>query len=90
MLLKMYFENGEFDALDSLLDIFRTMVNRKRMLGYHKSHYLGIIRFTKKLMELRPGDQAGAEELRHKILAVERLPEKNWLMQQLPQTKMNR
>lgn len=89
MLLKMYFENGEFDALDSLLTSFRTMVNRKRMISYHKAHYLGVIRFTKKLMEIRPGDKKMEEKLQKEILETERLPEKGWLLQQLNAKEVN-
>ena len=84
MLLKMYFENGEFDALDSLLASFRTMVNRKRMMGYHKSHYLGIIRFTRKLMEVNSTDKRAVAKLREEISAAEGLPEKGWILKQLP------
>ena len=89
MLLKMYYEIGEFDALDSLLSSFRTMVNRKRMIGYHKAHYLGIIRFTRKLMERRPGDLQSDEKLRKEISNSERLPEKRWLLQQLDAKDVN-
>jgi hypothetical protein len=83
MLLKMYYELGEFDALDSLLASLKTFIRRRKELAYHQSHYLGIIRFTEKLMALRPGDVAGAKALRQQIEAAEGLPEKEWLLAQV-------
>ncbi|MBI1225228.1 MAG: hypothetical protein GC192_08300 [Bacteroidetes bacterium] len=83
MLLKMYYELGEFNALDSLLSSMKTFIRRKKELAYHQSHYLGIIRFTQKLMALRPGDLVAASALRKEIEAAEGLPEKDWLLAKL-------
>lgn len=83
MLLKMYYELEEFDALDSLLASMKTFIRRRQELGYQKDHYLGIVRFTQKLMALRPGDREGAERLRREIEAAVGLPEKEWLLGQV-------
>ncbi len=83
MLLKMYYELGEFDALESLLAALKTFIRRRKELGYQKNHYLGIIRFTEKLMALLPNDQKAKENLRSEIEAAEGLPEKEWLMGKL-------
>lgn len=83
MLLKMYYELAEFNALDSLLASMKNFIRRRRELAYHQSHYLGIIRFTQKLMTLRPGDIAAIAALKKEIAAAEGLPEKDWLLAQL-------
>lgn len=83
MLLKMYYELGEFDALDSLLASMKTFIRRRKELAYHQSHYLGIIRFTQKMVALRPGDVAAITALKQEIAAAEGLPEKDWLLAQL-------
>ena len=51
MLLKMYYEKEEIDALDSLLDSIGIYLRRKKVMSYHKSNYKNIIRFTKKIVE---------------------------------------
>ncbi len=83
MLLKMYYELGEFDALDSLLASLKTFIRRRKELGYQKAHYLGIVHFTQKLMGLPPNDRAAREHLRSEIEAAEGLPEKAWLLGQV-------
>ena len=80
MLLKMYYELGEFDALESLLTSMRTFIRRRKELGYHQKHYLGIVGFTHKLMALPPGDSAAKKRLRSEIERAEGLPEKEWLL----------
>lgn len=83
MLLKMYFELGELDALESLLAAMRTFIRRRKELGYHQRHYLGIVGFTQKLMGLPPNDSTARERLRSEIESAEGLPEKEWLLEQL-------
>jgi hypothetical protein len=38
MLVKMYYELKEFDALENLLESFKTYILRKRDIGYHKEN----------------------------------------------------
>ena len=87
MLLKMYYELGEMDALESLLASMNAYICRRKELGYHQTHYLGIIRFTKKLMALRPGDAMAAAALRASIEAAAGLPEKEWLLGRIDAAK---
>lgn len=83
MLLKMYYELEELEALESLLGSMKTFLNRKKIIGYHKTHYEGIIRFTKKLMSLRPNDKLTKSKLEQEIENAEGLSEKEWLLGQL-------
>ena len=59
MLLKMYYETGEWDALDALLTSFRVLLLRKKkVIGYHQSHYLNTLRYIQKLSRVNLKDKA--------------------------------
>ncbi len=83
MLLKIYYELDEIDALDSLLDSLRTYLNRKEVVGYHKANYQNIIRFTKKLTRITPYRKDQKKKLKLEIERASPLTEKEWLLQQL-------
>lgn len=83
MLLKIYYEMAEVDALDSLLESMRTYLNRKELVGVYRPIYQNIIRYTKKLARLNPYDKVRKEKLRQEILAANPLPERDWLIRQL-------
>ncbi|MFK7934955.1 MAG: hypothetical protein AB8G22_15705 [Saprospiraceae bacterium] len=83
LLLRSYFEMGEYQALESLLDSSKTYISRQRGLGYHKNNYLNLVRFTKKLLNLNGKDKSGKEKLRKEIEATPRVAERNWLLSKL-------
>ena len=83
MLIRMYFEEGEFDALESLLDSMRTYVNRKEMLTYHKFIYTNLIKYTRKLIRVNPYDKKQRSNLRQELETAKPLPERAWFLQQL-------
>lgn len=80
ILIKMYYELEELDALLSLLDSFAVMLQRKKVIGYHKTYYKELIHLTKKLLELPAGKSKKHEQLRQLILAKEKFPEKDWFL----------
>lgn len=80
MLLKMYYETDEDEALEALLKSFKTFVQRKTLMSYHKENYLNIIKFTQKIRKLRPRDQKTRSQLRHDIEQTRPLTEKDWLL----------
>ncbi len=80
MLLRSYFELGEFQALDSLLDTFQAYIRRQKDIGYHRENYLNLIRFVRRLMEAEGLDKAGKALLRSEIEGTEHLAEKEWLL----------
>lgn len=50
MMLKIYFEQGEEEALEHLLDTFRMFLQRnKEISAYQRQIHLNLVRFTKKL-----------------------------------------
>lgn len=83
MLLKIYYEKDEQDALESLLESMRTYIQRKQLMGYHKSNYLNLIKLTKKLVHINPFDKTQNEKLRKEIEETSPLTEKEWLIAQL-------
>lgn len=80
VLVKSYFELGEHEALDSLLQSFQRFLQRKRKdLGYHRENYLNFARLTTKLLQLPPGDRDAREKLRLEISETRALAEREWL-----------
>lgn len=84
MLLKMYYESGEWDALDALLSSFRVLLLRKKkVIGYHQTHYLHLLRYVQKLVRLNLQDKSAVERFRQDIQGNAAVPEKEWLLEQL-------
>lgn len=83
ILLKMYYELEELDALESLIESMRTYIQRKEVMGYHKANYKNIIRYTKKLVRINPYDKSEIQKLKSEIEEVKPLTEKPWLLEQL-------
>ncbi|MCC6724193.1 MAG: hypothetical protein IT258_06745 [Saprospiraceae bacterium] len=80
MLLRIYFEKGYHDALESLLESFQTYVKRQTNLGYQRDNYLNLIRLTKKLLQTPLGDKAACTKLVEEIKATQSVAERNWLL----------
>lgn len=83
LLLKVYFELGAYDALNSHIDAMSNFVRRKKELGYHRDHYLNLCRLTRKMLSLRPDDQAGRGLLLGEVESTSKLASRDWLIQRL-------
>ena len=84
MLLKMYYETGEYEALDALLTSFRVLLLRKKkIIGYHQQHYLATLRLVKKLARLRPNDTVAVQKFKAEVTKNEVVLEKDWLLRQV-------
>lgn len=83
ILIKIYYERNEWNALHSLLDSFYAYLYRHKGLKYHKSSYLNLIRFIRKMMQLAPYERDKKEDLTRAIAKTEALVEKKWLLEQL-------
>ncbi len=83
LLLKTYYDLNEFDLLQSHLDAMRNYIHRKRVIGYHRSNYLNIIRYTEKLTRLNSLDKAAAEAFRTAVEREEVLTEKAFFLKVL-------
>jgi tetratricopeptide (TPR) repeat protein len=83
MLLRSYFELGEWEALDSLLQSFSAYLRRQKNLGYHRTTNENLIVFTKKLLELNRSDTKAIAVLRGEIEATSEVAERAWLLEQV-------
>ncbi len=84
MLLKSYFELGEYNALDSLLDSFSRYIHRQKdQMGYHRENYINLIRFVKKIIHNGEKDKTVLLELKKEIIATSRLADREWLLEKL-------
>ena len=83
LMMKIYYQQQEFDALESYLESFRNYVVRKKVLAYHKTNYKNIIRITKKLLKTNPYSPKEKDKLRKAIESTNPLTERTWLLEQL-------
>ncbi|MEM8909429.1 MAG: hypothetical protein AAGD05_16400, partial [Bacteroidota bacterium] len=87
LLLKIYYELEEYDLLDSHLEAMLKYLRRKKVMGYHKTNYLNIIRFAKKLINVNAFNKREWQKLAQGITNEEVLTERLWLMNQLEKLK---
>ncbi len=81
MLLKIYFDLEEFNALESLLDSFhRYLTRHSKDLGYHQPVYLNFIRYVKRLLQTPKFDKAARQNLKLEIEMNKDLADKKWLI----------
>jgi len=80
MLLKIYYDMGETEALFSLFDSFKNYIYRKKELSFYKNHYLNLIKYTKKLFNFHSNDAQALEKLKTEILQTDDIIEKTWLL----------
>jgi hypothetical protein len=83
MLLRSYYELGEYQSLDALLTSFAAYIRRQKGIGYHRENYLNLVRFTRRLLELDRSDKAAVEGLRAELEETTQLAEKAWLLSNL-------
>lgn len=81
LMLKIYYEQGEFEVLDSHLDAMIHFLRRKRVIGYHRENYLNIIRVTKRLLALPKSNGPARELLRGFIESTDPLTERKWFLE---------
>lgn len=80
LLLKTYFMLDEYDLLQSHLDAMRNYIHRSKVIGYHRSNFLNIIRFTERILHQGYTDRQSADALRKEIENEPILNEKEWLL----------
>lgn len=84
MLLKIYYEEDEYDAFESLLDSLRIYLKRKEALDpERKTAYKNTVGMMRRLLNLRPYSKSQRERLRKQIEETTPLMEREWLLRQL-------
>lgn len=84
MLLRIYYDRKEYQALESLLESFSLYLQRHAGTGYHREMYQNLVRFTKRLIKIRPDEQDKWSQLRADIERTKHLAERDWLLSQIP------
>ncbi|NJO86706.1 MAG: hypothetical protein HC821_01115 [Lewinella sp.] len=83
MLLKMYYELEEFDALESLLDSLSAYLRRREIVENQKTNGQNIIRLARNLLRLDPYDRSKKEAYRQEVLNTQPLTERDWFLAML-------
>ncbi len=81
MLLRSYFELGEWEALDSLLTSFSAYLRRQKGLGYHRTTNEKLLYFVRKLVELQGSSRAARSKLREEVEKTVDVAERQWLLE---------
>ncbi len=83
MLLRSYFELGEWQALESLLQSFSAYLRRQKNLGYHRQSNEKLLFFVKKLIATGKRDLKTRAAIRAELESTPEVAERAWLLQQL-------
>jgi hypothetical protein len=83
MLVRCYFELGEWQALNSLLDSFHAYLRRLKKIGYHRESYLNFIKFTLKVEKTMRSNKTKRAALSRKIIDTKYVAEREWLLGKL-------
>lgn len=87
MSLKIYYELNETDLLHAHLEALKNYIRRKVTLGYHRTNYLNLVKYTRRLLFVSPFDQKSISTLKNDIEQESVLTEKPWLLEQIKQLK---
>lgn len=85
LLLKMYYEQDEYNVLESLLESMRNFLVRKKVMGYHKANFNNFIKMTRKLLKVNPFQTKDKDNLKAEMEAINPLTteDRSWLLEQL-------
>ncbi len=85
MLMITYYDTDEIEPLFSLMDSFRTYLNRKKEIPQRRrNNYLALIRFLKILSKTTPGDTKTTQKLRKELEETKGIAaDKKWLLQKI-------
>ncbi len=85
MLLITHFERGDHEVLNSFIESFRVFLNRhKNIPQQRRLSYLNLLKYTRRLMRLAPGDKPAVEKLREEISKEKTaIVNHEWLLEKL-------
>lgn len=84
MLLATYYEMDEMEPLHSLIDSFRAYLNRhKDIPAKRRGNYLNLLKFTKKLTKIMPGDKKSIDRLNKDIEEASGIVSVKWLKEKI-------
>lgn len=80
MLLRIYYEQQEWSALDSHLDSFQSFTMRQKNIGYHKVANLNLVKITRLMMKKFPLSAKSKQQIEKRIKNAAHLAEKTWVI----------
>ncbi|MEY3367292.1 MAG: hypothetical protein RI973_447 [Bacteroidota bacterium] len=84
MLLQTYYELDEIEPLYSLMETFRTYLNRhKNFPASRRAPYLNLIKFTRQLTKVMPGDKEALARLKSDIEETKDVASIVWLREKI-------
>lgn len=84
MLIATYYETDEIEPLYSLFESFRAYLNRhKDISNERRKNYSNLIRITKKLTKLSPGDSKSLEKIKAEMIETKNIASANWLREKI-------
>ena len=84
ILLKSYFELGDFEPLISLIDSFKLYLRRNKTISeYQRTVYLNLVKYVRKLVRIRLGSRSPVQEILHEMEATKEIADLRWLRQKV-------
>lgn len=83
LLIKIYFELEAFESLQSSLDSFQQFIRRREVSDYHRTNFLKIIHYIRKILAIPDFEKSERITLRNKIETESVLSERDWLLEKL-------
>ncbi|HMQ49091.1 MAG TPA: hypothetical protein PKA00_16510 [Saprospiraceae bacterium] len=84
LLLRTYFETGEYLALDSLIDSFRIYLHRNQQISREvRQQYLNLLRYIKKISNLPPGDKSVLLKIKQQVQDCKSMAAKGWVLEKV-------
>ncbi len=85
MLIATYYEIDEIEPLYSLLDSFRTYLNRNKnnIQELRRVSFLNLIKFTKKLTKILPGDGKAIQKFKEDLEKTKNVSSIGWLQEKI-------
>lgn len=84
MLVKIYYERDEEEALLSLLVSFGVFLRRNKTISAtHRVQYNNFLAYTEKIWRTKAGDKERIERLKQQIINTKQIANAKWLLQKL-------
>lgn len=84
MLLMTYYEVDEIEPLYHLFESFRVYLNRNKKIPQdRKKRYLNLIKYTKKICRMIPGDKKTLSKIKEEINTTTAISAKKWLLEKI-------
>lgn len=80
ILIKAYYELGDYKQIEYLLENLKQILRRKEFLTYHKKNYSAFVKYARRLLNLAPFKADQHKALADEIRGAEWLSEREWLL----------